>query len=105
MPTLANELVQFLMSLFGNQQAAQEFLDDPEKALDDAGLGHVCSADVDAAMPVVLDYAPITLNHSSFDREYNTGGNGAATGHNGGGGGGGAHSSASPRWRPRWRRP
>ena len=34
MPTLANELVQFLMSLFGNQQAAEEFLDDPEQALE-----------------------------------------------------------------------
>ena len=68
MPTLANDLVQFLMSLFGNQQAAQEFLDDPERALDDAGLGGVCSADVDAAMPVMLDFAPITVNASSFDR-------------------------------------
>ena len=97
MPTLANELVQFLMSLFGNQQAAQEFLDDPEQALANAGLGDVCSADVDAAMPVVLDYAPITLNHSSFDREYNTGGNGAAaTGHNGGSGGAGATPPPPP---------
>ena len=31
-------------------------------------------------MPVVLDFAPITVNASSFDREYNTGGNGAGTG-------------------------
>ncbi|WP_255770537.1 IniB N-terminal domain-containing protein [Pseudarthrobacter sulfonivorans] len=80
MPTLANDLVQFLMSLFGNHEAAQAFLDDPEGALDDAGLGGVCSADVDAAMPVILDFAPITVNASSFERSYNTGGNGAATG-------------------------
>jgi hypothetical protein len=80
MPTLANDLVLFLMSLFGNEEAAQEFLDDPERALDEAGLGAVCSADVDAAMPVILDFAPITVNASSFDRSYNTGGNGAATG-------------------------
>ena len=86
MPTLANDLVLFLMSLFGNQEAAQEFLDDPDGALENAGLGDVCSADVDAAMPVILDFAPITVNASSFDRSYNTGGNGAATG----GGGGGA---------------
>jgi hypothetical protein len=91
--TLANDLVQFLMHLFGDRQAAQDFLDNPEKVLDDHGLGGVCSADVDAAMPVVLDYAPVTVNASRFDREYNTGGNSARTDDNGGGGstGGGNH--------------
>ena len=68
MPTLANDLVQFLMQLFGNREAIQEFLDDPERALEEHGLANVCSADVDAAMPVVLDYAPITLNALSFVR-------------------------------------
>ncbi|WP_461187695.1 IniB N-terminal domain-containing protein [Arthrobacter sp. Z4-13] len=86
--TLANDLVQFLMHLFGDRQAAQDFLDNPDKVLDDHGLGGVCSADVDAAMPVVLDYAPITLNASSFDRTYNTGGNVSATAPSGGGTGG-----------------
>jgi hypothetical protein len=90
MPTLANDLVLFLMGLFGNQEAAQEFLADPERSLESAGLGGVCSADVDAALPVVLDYAPITVNASSFDRSYNTGGNGAATG------GGGAVAVTPP---------
>jgi hypothetical protein len=90
MPTLANDLVLFLMSLFGNQEAAKEFLSDPERSLEDHGLGGVCSADVDAALPVVLDYAPITVNASSFDRSYNTGGNGAATG------GGGAVAVTPP---------
>ncbi|QNE15712.1 IniB N-terminal domain-containing protein [Pseudarthrobacter sp. NBSH8] len=94
MPTLANDLVLFLMSLFGNQQAAQKFLDDPERALESAGLGGVCSADVDAALPVVLDYAPITV-HGSFDRSYSTGGNGAATG-GGGAGSGGAVAVTPP---------
>ncbi|WP_457946267.1 IniB N-terminal domain-containing protein [Pseudarthrobacter sp. alpha12b] len=75
MPTLANDLVQFLMQLFGNREAVQGFLDDPERALQEHGLANVCSADVDAAMPVVLDYAPITVNASSFAREHNTGGN------------------------------
>src|SRR6478672_1905986 len=68
MPTLANDLVQFLMQLFGNREAIQEFLDDPERALQEHGLANVCSADVDAAMPVVLDYAPITLDALSFVR-------------------------------------
>ncbi|HAG58201.1 MAG TPA: hypothetical protein DIT15_09695 [Arthrobacter bacterium] len=84
MPTLANQLVQFLMSLFNNPAAAQEFLNDPERALEGAGLRHVGSMDVDAVMPVVLDYAPITVPASSFSREDNTGGNtpwiGGATG-------------------------
>jgi len=75
MPTLANDLVQFLMQLFGNREAVQEFLDDPERALEEHGLANVCSADVDAAMPVVLDYAPITVNATSFAREHTTGGN------------------------------
>jgi hypothetical protein len=86
MPTLASQLVQFLMSLFNNPHAAQAFLADPEQALSDAGLGDVSAVDVHAAMPVVLDYAPITVNASSFDREYNMGGNSAWTGHNGGSG-------------------
>ena len=77
MPTLANDLVQFLMQLFGNREAIQEFLDNPERTLTEHGLGNVCSADVDAAMPVVLDYAPITVNAASFERDYNTGGSGA----------------------------
>jgi hypothetical protein len=101
MPTLATSLIQFLMNLFNNPDAAKEFLEDPEQALEDAGLGRVCTADVDAVMPVVLDYAPISVD-SSFDREYNTGGNTAWTGSHGGGegdgggqgghgGGGGGH--------------
>lgn len=90
MPTLANDLVQFLMSLFGSREAAEEFLDNPERVLEDHGLGGVCSADVDAAIPVILDFAPITLNASSFDRDYNTGGNTSWTG--GGSGGTGGHN-------------
>ncbi|MBX7444767.1 MULTISPECIES: IniB N-terminal domain-containing protein [unclassified Arthrobacter] len=78
MATLANDLVQFLMHLFGNPQATLEFLENPERALADHGLGNVGSADVDAAMPVVLDYAPITVN-ASFDRDDHAGSNGAGT--------------------------
>ncbi|WP_347108320.1 IniB N-terminal domain-containing protein [Paenarthrobacter sp. S56] len=79
MPTLAQQLVQFLMSLFNNPEAAEDFVRDPEAALAAAGLHNVSSADVDAVRPVVLDYAPINAR-SSFDREYNTGGNHASTG-------------------------
>ncbi|MDP9888853.1 IniB N-terminal domain-containing protein [Pseudarthrobacter enclensis] len=80
MPTLANDLVQFLMHLFGDREAVQAFLADPERALAEHGLGNVGSADVDAAMPVVLDYAPITVNAASFDRAPNLGANSAWVG-------------------------
>jgi hypothetical protein len=79
MPNITSELLQFLMNLFGDRQAAQEFLDNPEEALENAGLGDVCSADLDAVMPVVLDFAPIAVK-SSFDREFNTGGNSSLAG-------------------------
>ncbi|HEY8702738.1 MAG TPA: IniB N-terminal domain-containing protein [Arthrobacter sp.] len=74
MPTLASQLVQFLMDLFNNPHAVQAFLADPEQALSDAGLGNVGAADVHAAMPVVLDYAPIVVDAFSLDREYHTAG-------------------------------
>ncbi|WP_018761763.1 IniB N-terminal domain-containing protein [Arthrobacter sp. 135MFCol5.1] len=93
MPTLANDLVQFLMKLFGDREAVQAFLDNPERALADHGLGNVCSADVDAAMPVVLDYAPITVNASSFERSYSSGGNGPWTGPAGPAAGPGGHGA------------
>lgn len=79
--TVAKDVVQFLMDLFGNRQAAQDFLDDPERVLSDHGLGGVSSADVDAAMPVVLDYAPLSVNASNFDRDFGAGGNSAGAGH------------------------
>ncbi|MGX1159681.1 hypothetical protein FBY31_1955 [Arthrobacter sp. SLBN-100] len=74
--TVASDLVRFLMQLFGDRQATQDFLEYPERVLQDHGLGAVSSADVDAAMPVVLDYAPVTVDASRFD---------GALGHNGGG--------------------
>jgi hypothetical protein len=93
--TVAKDVVQFLMNLFADRQAAQDFLDDPEGVLENHGLGGVRAADVDAAMPVVLDYAPISVNASRFDQQDNSGGNDASTGHAGSGwaapSGGGGH--------------
>lgn len=78
--TVAKDVVQFLMDIFGDRQAAHDFLHDPEGVLEDRGLGTVCSADVDAAMPVVLDYAPLTVNASNVVREFNAAGNSASIG-------------------------
>ncbi|WP_406636434.1 IniB N-terminal domain-containing protein [Pseudarthrobacter quantipunctorum] len=80
--TVAKEVVQFLMGIFGDRQAAQGFLDDPEGVLEKHGLAGVSSADVDAAMPVVLDYAPLSVTASAADRDFNPG---VGTGHAGGG--------------------
>ncbi|MET0932566.1 MAG: IniB N-terminal domain-containing protein, partial [Mycetocola sp.] len=63
-------LLEFLLSLLRDPAAAAEFRADPEAALESAGLSNVTSEDVDACMPVVLDYAPVI-----GDREYNAGGN------------------------------
>ncbi|GAA3401129.1 IniB N-terminal domain-containing protein [Pseudarthrobacter polychromogenes] len=78
--TVAKEVVQFLMDIFGDRQAAHDFLDDPEGVLERHGLAGVSSADVDAAMPVVLDYAPLSVTASTVDREISAG-----TGHAGSG--------------------
>ncbi|MCU1634709.1 MAG: hypothetical protein JWM61_3361, partial [Micrococcaceae bacterium] len=112
MTTLASDLLDFLMNLFNDADAANEFISDPEAALAQAGLSNVCMDDVDAVMPVVLDYAPVSFggnNDSSFDRRYDTGGNssgdvtpGAYTPGTGGGstttpgGGGGTTTPTTP---------
>ena len=85
--TIANTLLEFLMNLLRDPDAAEEFRHDPEKALNDAGLGDINAEDVDAIMPVVLDYAPVRID-SSFDRDFSTGGNASWGGSSGPGWGG-----------------
>jgi hypothetical protein len=87
-------LLDFLMDLLRNPDAAAKFAADPEEALEKAGLGGVTCDHVDTVMPVVLDYAPVI-----GDRNYDTGGNtthggdaGNGGGHNGGGHNGGGHN-------------
>ena len=83
--TVAKDVVQFLMDIFGDRQAAQNFLTDPEGVLESQGLAGVRSADVDAAMPVVLDYAPLRVNATNVDGDFHPAGTNAGTGHVGGG--------------------
>uniref|UniRef100_UPI00047EB4FB IniB N-terminal domain-containing protein n=1 Tax=Arthrobacter sp. Br18 TaxID=1312954 RepID=UPI00047EB4FB len=59
MTTLATSLLDFLMNLFKDEEAAAAFKEDPEAALAEAGLGDVGTDDVDAVLPVVQDYAPM----------------------------------------------
>lgn len=67
------ELLDYILSLLGNPTAAAAFQKDPEAALAKAGFGDLCSADIDAVIPVIRDYAPVNVAASSFDRGYDTG--------------------------------
>jgi hypothetical protein len=88
-----NVLLDFLLSLFSDPAAADQFRADPEAMLKQNGLEGMCSDDVDAVMPVILDGSPI-----SFDRDYNTGGNTANGGNAGGGGTGGGGGAGGGGW-------
>jgi hypothetical protein len=59
MTTLSSSLLDFILSLLRDPQAAESFAQDPQAALSAAGLGDVCSADVRALMPMLADYAPV----------------------------------------------
>jgi hypothetical protein len=64
-------LLEFLRSLIFDDEARQEFADDPEGALDDAGLGHLSAEDVRDALQIIQDDG----QDADFSREYNSGGN------------------------------
>ncbi|TQM35882.1 IniB N-terminal domain-containing protein [Pseudonocardia cypriaca] len=64
-------LLEFLRSLIFDDEARQEFADDPEGALDDAGLGHLSAEDVRDALDIIQDDG----QDADFSRDYNTGGN------------------------------
>jgi hypothetical protein len=48
-------LLQFLLDLLHNQDALADFKADPQGALHDAGLEHVCVQDIQDLLPVVLE--------------------------------------------------
>ena len=67
---ITQSLLDFILNLLRDPEAAQAYHANPEAALASAGHSDLSCADVDAVRPVVLDYASV-----SMDREYNTGGN------------------------------
>src|SRR4051812_13488019 len=83
MPAATSVLLEFLMNLLSNPAAAAAYNDDPEGTLSSAGLADLCSADVDAVTPIVLDQSPVI----------NTGGGGVSGTVTGGGNGGVWNSS------------
>ncbi|WP_196216985.1 IniB N-terminal domain-containing protein, partial [Agromyces bracchium] len=83
MSNITTALLDFLMGLLRDPEASAEFRADPDSALTNAGLNGICAADVDAVLPVALDFSPVA------DREYHTGGNSIDSSASGGGWGGG----------------
>src|SRR4051812_22957428 len=63
MTTLAGSLLDFILGLFHDPEAAAAFDVNPEKALADAGLSDCTPDDVHALMPMVTDFAPTSGGH------------------------------------------
>jgi hypothetical protein len=63
-------LLEFLQSLIFDDAAREAFQENPEQALDDAGLGHLSAEDVSDALVMMQDDS----QSADFSREYNTGG-------------------------------
>jgi hypothetical protein len=64
-------LLEFLRSLIFDEEARQEFAENPEQALADANLEHLSAEDVKDALELMQDDS----QDADFSREYNTGGN------------------------------
>ena len=93
MANITTALLDFLMGLLRNPQAGADFAADPDTALANAGLQGICASDVDAVLPVALDFSPVG------NREYDTGGNSSSAGGGGGGGwGGGGGNGGGGGW-------
>jgi hypothetical protein len=88
---MSNELLGYVLNLFADPAAADEYRADPEASLSGAGLSRMCSDDMEQIMPVLLDHSPI-----SFDRNFSSGGNTAVGGGGGGAGGAGGGGGVSP---------
>ena len=86
MANITTALLDFLMGLLKSPDAGAAFAADPDTALQNAGLQGICAADVDAVLPVALDFSPVG------NREYDTGGNESSAGGGGGNWLGGAGS-------------
>ena len=81
---LSSSLLNYILSLLSDDEAAAEYFADPEAALAAAGLAEVCAEDVEDVLPLVLDYAPVAVASGS-----SSGGSSDGGGWDGGGWGGG----------------
>ena len=80
---MANSLLDFVMSLVRDPDAAARFADDPDQAIFDANLTNVTSADVHNLIPVVTESlsaaVPTTGSEGLVDMVDNVWASGAAT--------------------------
>jgi hypothetical protein len=67
-------LLQFILSLLGNEEARAEFNANPQQTLSENGFDNLCGADVRDARPLIVDNVQ-TAQNNSFDRELSGGGN------------------------------
>ena len=58
-------LLNFILSLIGDEEAAAAFNDDPEGSLSAAGLSDVTAGDVQNLLPLVADYTPALGAHAA----------------------------------------
>lgn len=59
--TIADALIEFILSLLRDPSAAQEFSEDPEESLNRAGLADVCGDDVRSVLPVVVEHPDVVM--------------------------------------------
>lgn len=57
--TIADALIEFILSLLRDPAAAAEFSADPEGSLAKAGLSDVCGSDVRAVAPVIVEHPQV----------------------------------------------
>lgn len=57
--TIADALIEFILSLLRDPNGVDEFLEDPEEVLTRAGLADICAADVRAVLPVIVEHPDV----------------------------------------------
>ncbi len=68
MSNVATSLLDFILDLLSDPETAADFEEDAQGALEDAGLGDLCAADVDAILPMLADFAPVGIGGGGGSR-------------------------------------
>ncbi|MFS0733955.1 IniB N-terminal domain-containing protein [Microbacterium sp. 1P10UB] len=84
--TVADALIEFILSLLKDPVAAAEFEDDPQAALSRCGLNNVSAHDVQSVAPVIIERTSVVQVPVGVTKVVHVDGGGS--GGNGGGGGG-----------------
>jgi hypothetical protein len=71
MTAVASSLLDFILSLFSDDEAAARYAKDPEGELERAGLHGVKPSDVDAVKNMESDYSPVSYRGHGKDKDDN----------------------------------